>query len=125
MANTEKIMMNECIYLRNDEYYYKYMYNDIYQIAVSGRCCNIYLSPDRSQKISLSITLIELMKFLPTHIFMRTHRSYVVNINHIERITGNMLYVGDCIVPIGREYKETVYSRLNIVGVMSDNNINT
>lgn len=120
MANIEKILMNECIYLRNDEYYNKYMYNDIYQISVSGRCCNIYLSPDKSEKVSLSITLTELMKFLPSHIFIRTHRSYVVNINHIERIMGNMLDVGDSVVPIGREYKDAVYSRLNIVGLISD-----
>lgn len=120
MANIEKILMSECIYLRNDDYYNKYLYNDIYQIAVSGRCCNIYFSPDKSEKMSLSITLTELMKFLPSHIFIRTHRSYVVNINHIERIMGNMLYVGNSVVPVGREYKESVYSRLNIVGLIPD-----
>lgn len=116
MENSEKILTNECIYLRNEEYYHKYMYDDIYQVTVSGKYCNIYLSPDKSKRISLSIALMELMKFLPDDVFIRTHRSFVVNMNHIERVMGNRLYVGNDIVPIGREYKETVYSRLNIVG---------
>lgn len=116
MTDHDKPLTSECIYLMTDGFYCKYMYDEIYQIIVSGRSCNMYLSPDKSIRLVLSISLSKLMHFLPAHIFIQTHRSYVANINHIKRIVGNTLHVGDAIVPIGREYKECVYSRLNIVG---------
>lgn len=120
MAAPDNLLASECIYLKTEDFYCKYMYSEIYQIAVSGRACNVYLSPDKSIKLALSITLSELMKFLPTQIFIQVHRSYVVNINHIERIIGNTLFVGEAMVPIGREYREKLYSRLNIAGLSTD-----
>lgn len=117
MDETNKILTTDCIYLKNNEFYCKYLYSEIYCIAVSGRCCNVYLSPDKTIKLCLQMTLTDLMEFLPPDIFIRTHRSYITNIQHIERIVGNTLYVGEVIVPIGREYKKDVYTRLNIVGL--------
>mgnify|MGYP000754907585 CR=1 FL=1 len=119
MDETNKTLATDCIYLKNGEFFYKYLYSEIYYIAVSGRCCNIYLSPDKTIKLPLPMTLTELIDFLPLDIFIRTHRSYIVNIQHIERIVGNTLYAGEVVVPIGREYKKEVYSRLNIAGLPS------
>ncbi|WP_446715735.1 LytR/AlgR family response regulator transcription factor [Bacteroides sp. GD17] len=91
------------------------MYNEIYHLEASGGYCYIYLAPDRP-KIILAMTLTELMEYLPSEIFIRTHRSYIVNLNHIERITGNTLYIGAAQIVIGREYKKEVLKHLNIVG---------
>lgn len=120
MTDSDKASTTECIYFKEGEYYCRYMYSDIYWISVSGRYSNIHLSSDRAHKLSLPITLTELMKFLPTSIFIRIHRSYIVNANYIERISGNMLYIGTAVLPIGREYKKAVYSHLNIVGLLPD-----
>lgn len=116
MTESEKIPDTDCIYLRNGKYYCKYMYDDIYQIKASERNCIVFLSPDKSIRLVLAIPLIELIGFLPTDIFIRVHRSYIVNAHHIDRIIGNRLYIGDAPIPIGREYKEAIYSRLNIIG---------
>lgn len=117
MKQSKRIPDTDCIYLKNGDYYCKYMYNDIYLIAASGRNCNIYLSPDKSVKLVISMALNELLNFLPPEIFIRNHRSYVINIHHIERIAGNLLYIGETPLPIGREYKKEVYSLINIAGI--------
>lgn len=64
----------------------------------------------------LPMTLTELIGFLPPEIFIRSHRAHIVNINYIDRITGNIAYIGSTVVPIGREYKKDFFSHLNIVG---------
>lgn len=118
MADSSDILATDSIFLKNKEFYCKYMYNEIYTIEASGSYCKVFLSENRSNKLTLSITLTQLMTFLPSDIFIRTHRSYIVNIHHIERLMGNILYVGNCSIPIGREYKKDVYSHLNIIGLL-------
>lgn len=43
---------------------------------------------------------------LSGHQFIRTHRSYIINLNKIEKISGNQIYIEKDIIPISRKYKE-------------------
>lgn len=38
--------------------------------------------------------------------FCQIHKSYLVNIRHISKVTGNQVYIGDNLLPIGRTYRE-------------------
>lgn len=38
--------------------------------------------------------------------FIRTHRSYIVNIDRIEKVSGNQIFMNDEVIPIGRTYKD-------------------
>lgn len=50
---------------------------------------------------------------LPTY-FVRIHRSYIVNLNHIKSIEDSSLAIGDQVVPISKSYRSKLMSRLNI-----------
>lgn len=117
METLSKIPVTDSIYLKNNDFYYRYMYNDILYIEASGSYCNIHFALDNSSKLVLALTLVELQEYLPTDIFIRTHRTFIVNMNHIERILGNTIYIGETTVPIGRDYKKDVFDHLNIVGL--------
>jgi DNA-binding LytR/AlgR family response regulator len=47
--------------------------------------------------------------------FLKVHRSYIVNINKIDDIRGNTIYLLGNQIPIGKGHKEEVASRLNIL----------
>ncbi len=49
----------------------------------------------------------EKLKILP---FIRVHRSYIVNLDRIERLEGNILCIDEHRIPIGKKYKEKVRS---------------
>lgn len=49
---------------------------------------------------------------LPESIFMQTHKSFLVNINHIQTIEGMQISVGDTSIPISRMHKQAVYDRV-------------
>jgi DNA-binding LytR/AlgR family response regulator len=45
--------------------------------------------------------------------FVRVHKSYAVNIDHVERVIGNEIFLPDHVtVPIGRAYKEPFMQQL-------------
>ena len=59
------------------------------------------------------------MQHLSKDLFIRVHRSYIVNKNHVVGYIGNIFYIGDQTVPIGRQYKKDALSRFNMLGTIS------
>lgn len=49
---------------------------------------------------------------LPEALFIRTHRSFLVSVNHIKAFTAETMEVGNQEIPIGRTYKSSVLSFL-------------
>ena len=58
-------------------------------------------------------TMKSLEEKLPSEIFMRVHRSYIVNLNKIDVMEGNMLEVNKKTVPIGKNYKDELLVVIN------------
>lgn len=50
---------------------------------------------------------------LPEEEFSRVHKSYIVNVSKIDRISGNRIISGEDIIPIGRNYKEAFLEKIN------------
>ena len=50
---------------------------------------------------------------LPAAQFMRIHKSYVVNLAAIERLSGNILVVGTRELPVGGTYRQDVLRHLH------------
>ena len=78
--------------------------NDIYSILVT----------DQSSFI-LSYSLKVLEEKLPDRRFMRVHRSYIVNTEHINAIEDNYILIADKNMPIGKTYREDLMKRLSII----------
>jgi len=62
-------------------------------------------------------TMSSLVDMLPKEDFFRIHNSYLVNINHIDRINGGRLYIKENELPISKHRKEefmniVVYKKL-------------
>jgi len=51
-------------------------------------------------------------KKLPSDIFLRTHRSFIININQIDHYTSSYIMLDDRQFTIGRNYKEHVLNKL-------------
>lgn len=49
---------------------------------------------------------------LPHHLFIRTHKSFLVSVNAIQTIDGNELRLESCTLPISKSYKEEVMNRI-------------
>jgi len=49
---------------------------------------------------------------LDKNLFLRIHRSYVVNLSKIEKVQGSQIMIGDRSLPISKSYKDELLSRL-------------
>lgn len=78
--------------------------NDIYSILVSDK-----------NNFILSYSLKTLEEKLPDRRFMRVHRSYIVNVDHINAIEDNYILISDKSIPIGKTYREDLMKRLSII----------
>lgn len=52
---------------------------------------------------------------LPTSMFSRVHRSYIINLFNVDSIEDNSILIGEKIIPIGASYKDSFIKRLNFL----------
>lgn len=83
-----KILFSEIIYIESQEEYIK---------IVTPK--KVYFS---------KITTNEMESMLPSHLFKRIHRSYIISINRIESYTVEEVMVNGMVFPIGRSYREVL-----------------
>jgi DNA-binding LytR/AlgR family response regulator len=60
-------------------------------------------------------TLKHLEEKLNKLLFLKVHRSYIVNISKITDISGNTIYIAGNEIPIGKGHRDEVVKRLNIL----------
>ena len=58
------------------------------------------------------ITLSQLEQKLPSKQFLRIHRSYIVNLNHLQNYDQQEIGIADRKLPIGKSFREQVALRL-------------
>lgn len=104
----------ESVFVKDRDYFRKIVFSNIRWIEASGSYCCLYL--DEGPKLMLSFNLRELALHLPERIFVRVHRSYMVNIHFIDSFIGNMLCVGEKQIPVSKQHKRSIIARLNVLG---------
>lgn len=72
----------------------------------------VHIVTKRSKLIVYS-TLRAIAEKFPAALFMRVHRSFIVNIRQIQTIEDNAILLADKLVPIGQTYQKEVFQRLN------------
>ena len=60
-------------------------------------------------------TFSDLQKILPSSVFKRVHKSYMVSVNKIDSIQRNIVVIGKERIPISATYKDDFYRFINII----------
>ncbi|NNF36133.1 MAG: response regulator transcription factor [Saprospiraceae bacterium] len=104
----------EYFFVKADKKLIKCNYNDI--IYIEGLKDYVIIRQDTSRIITLQ-TMKSLEAKLPSEIFMRIHRSYIVNLQKIKAIVGNMVEVTEKgqakHIPIGKNYRDDLLTIVN------------
>ena len=75
----------------------------------------IKIYTQHSEKAILTLSSFkELLDKLPQQNFLRTHRSFIVNINAIRAVQKSKIVIDEIRIPIGDTYKDEVFKKLNI-----------
>lgn len=68
-----------------------------------------------AKKHIVHFTMKGIANRLPEEEFVRTHRSYIVNLDKIEALEDNSILIGEKYIPIGASYKEALLDQLNFL----------
>lgn len=65
------------------------------------------------QRILQRISLDKLLEQLPADKFIRVHRSYLVNVDYVQKFNSTNILVGETVIPIGRTWRDKVLAVLH------------
>ncbi len=103
----ESLADDDYFYVKADKKLIKIKYDDI--IYIEGLKDYVIIRKENSRVITLQ-TMKSLDEKLPAKQFIRVHRSFIINIDKINSIMGNMIEVKEKgkekLIPIGKNYKE-------------------
>jgi len=102
---------DDFIFIKTDSKIYRVLYNDIVYAEASGNYTKIVTT---QQTLMPAITFSGFEQQLPSSLFIRVHRSFIINKSHITHIEGNRVFVNNIEIPIGINYKETFLKALGI-----------
>jgi DNA-binding LytR/AlgR family response regulator len=69
----------------------------------------------QDKKLVTLNTMKNLEERMDPNQFVKVHRSYIVNINKIDDLQGNQIFIQKHEVPIGKAFREEIMKRLNIL----------
>lgn len=99
----------EFLFVKSDKQMKKVFLKDILFIEGLENYICIYTASD---KILVHSTMKNIYNSLPESDFIQTHRSFIVNIHHVSLIEGNILNIAGHEIPVARNYRETVFTRI-------------
>ena len=105
---TEEV--NEFIFIKEENTVHKIFHKNLLFIQAFGNYLKIFTSDGKM--IVARITLTEVESQLPSSLFLRVHKSYIVAIQAIEKIKQNEIYMNGKILPLGATYKQEVLKKV-------------
>ena len=106
----ETITQNH-IFVKADRRYYRIMFENI--LFIEGLKDYIIIQTNE-RKVITKTTLKAIQEQLPSNIFMRVNKSYIVNLNRIESFDTNDIFIGKHEIAIGNTYREAFFSKMDI-----------
>ncbi|SNR17743.1 LytR/AlgR family response regulator transcription factor [Tenacibaculum jejuense] len=100
---------NDCIFLNIDKTLHKVLLHEILYVE-SDRNYLTFITHEK--KYVFIDSLKNWITKLPQH-FVQIHKSYIVNLNHIDKIAGNEIHIGKICIPVGRTFKSNFMMKFN------------
>jgi DNA-binding LytR/AlgR family response regulator len=108
--NTEVEWQSDCIFVKDKHQYVKILINDILYCEALDNYSAVYMGKER---FVLSYPLKTLEEKLPSSLFIRAHRSFLVNSKKITGILPKSVKVGDKELPISETMRSELLKRVS------------
>ncbi len=115
-SKEQKVELNEkdkeYIFVRTNAVLTKIKINDITYLQALGDYVNIFTGDKR---YTVHITLKGMEEKLSAEKFYRLHRSYLVALDHIDKVEEGTVFIGKHPIPIGEQFKKELLKRINLI----------
>ncbi len=103
-------VLKDSIFVKKQHLYYRIQFGDIQFIKAD----NVYLEVNTvDKKFLVRSPLKDYLEKLPKDKFYRAHKSYIVNVDHIDAINSKDIMINNTLIPISKDFKEFIISSMN------------
>ncbi|TLP77594.1 LytR/AlgR family response regulator transcription factor [Maribacter sp. ACAM166] len=103
-------VLKDSIFVKKQHLYYRIQFGDIQFIKAD----NVYLEVNTvDKKFLVRSPLKDYLEKLPQNKFYRAHKSYIVNVDHIDAINSKDIMINNTLIPISKDFKEFIISAMN------------
>ncbi len=113
LDSVDSYMLDDRIFVKDKHRYVKLEVNDISCIMASGSY--IFIHTVVNKTFTLALNLSQFSDRLSHSDLVRVHRSYIVNIRHIEELETSQLKVTGMTVGISQTYRDELLSKLRLI----------
>ena len=107
---TSNSVLKDSIFVKKQHLYYRIQFKDIQFIKAD----NVYLEVNTvDKKFLVRSPLKDYLEKLPQNKFYRAHKSYIVNVDHIDAINSKDIMINNNLIPISKDFKEFILSSMN------------
>lgn len=102
LKTTNQVALDDFIYVKENKTLHKIVLEDILFVEALGDYVKIHL---KDKFITTNSTFTNMLQQLPASQFIRTHKSFAINIKKLDSVSGNQILIHNVKVPIGQTYK--------------------
>lgn len=108
-SDEQPFILSDRIFVRHKEKMLKIMLADILFIEAERNYSRIFTG---NKEYLLSITLKTIEEKLPVNLFQRVHRSFVINIMHVDEVADHHAMIAQKPIPLGAGMREQLMLRM-------------
>lgn len=102
----------EDIFVKTELKYVRLKFSDVYYVEAMADYVVLYL---KGSKHIIHSTMKGIEKKLPSNLFTRVHRSYIVNVSRVDQVENTNIVINNAKIPIGASYKSDFMNSLKIL----------
>ncbi len=99
-----EVVKDDFIFVKADYQNVKINFDEILHIESMDDYCRIFLTSGKP--VLTLMALKNLVEMLPAAQFKRVHRSHIINLTKVEKMTKKTIFIGKKEIPIGERYKD-------------------
>ncbi|WP_165499021.1 LytTR family DNA-binding domain-containing protein [Gramella sp. KN1008] len=108
----EQSLLSDRIFVRYKDKMVKIALSDIKFIEADRNYCRVFTN---DKQYLLVTTLKDVSKKLPYRMFLRIHRSYIVNLSHIDEIGTNHVMISGRTLPLSKTMRNDLLRHLQVI----------
>ncbi|MFM9401389.1 LytR/AlgR family response regulator transcription factor [Myroides odoratimimus] len=108
--------IDSTVYVKHEDSFVKIDWKDIMYIEAMQNYLKLHLN---HRCLIIHQTMIAIEELLPKEHFYRIHKSFLININHIESISGGRVFIKETELPISRMRKEALLNEVVYKNLLS------
>ncbi|MEP4532698.1 MAG: response regulator [Cyclobacteriaceae bacterium] len=105
-------VLNDRVFIKDNHRFFKLELSRIKYVEAEGSYCHIHTDKGRH---TLAINLKHFESKIQHPLLVRTHRSFLVNLESIDALEGNTLFIAEKSIPVSQSHKDDLLNRLKLI----------